>query len=64
MADKYEAGDDDPAALATGLSADLKAIGFKGFQSDLKTLIEVATAKGAPDDDRQLTVSPIQSILD
>jgi len=50
-------GEDGHAALATGLAADLKAIGFKNFDADLKTLIGVITTKGQPIDDRQHAAS-------
>ncbi|KAF4618994.1 hypothetical protein G7Y89_g14852 [Cudoniella acicularis] len=47
-------GDGNNAALATGLLADLKAIGFKGAPSDIHTLIELLKSVGKPTDDREL----------
>lgn len=47
----------DPDALSTGVAEDLKAIGSsKGAIADFKTLIEVATTKGEPIDDKKMMV--------
>lgn len=58
-ANKYSGRDTygDPDALYTGVEEDLKAIGFsKGAFADFKTLIEVATTKGEPIDDKKMMV--------
>lgn len=47
----------DPDALSTGLAEDLKAIGSsKGAVADFKTLIEVATTREEPIDDKKMMV--------
>lgn len=55
----YQGGESygDPKVITTGLLDDLKAIGFKAANSDVRTLLEVFLAKGKPVDDRLMVVS-------
>lgn len=57
--DKYQGEESygDPDVIATGVVDDLKAIGVKGVRGDIKTLLDVALAKGKPVDDKQMTAS-------
>lgn len=54
----------DPDTLSTGLAEDLKAIGSsKAAFADFKTLIEVATTKGEPIDDKKMMVNLNEQII-
>lgn len=67
MDDKYQGEESygDPELITTGVMDDLKAIGVKGARGDIKTLLDVALAKGKPSDDRQMTVTRVStSFLD
>lgn len=57
--DRYQGEESygDPELITTGVMDDLKAIGVKGARADIKTLLDVAMAKGKPVDDRQMTAS-------
>ncbi|KAJ5758694.1 hypothetical protein N7520_005850 [Penicillium odoratum] len=62
--ENYQAGEPygDPTAMATGIATDLKSMGLKGGFKDLRTLFEVAKAKGKPINDRDMTMEKMIAI--
>ncbi|KAJ6007231.1 hypothetical protein N7522_005582 [Penicillium canescens] len=62
--ENYQAGEPygDPTAMATGIATDLKSMGLKGGVKDLRTLFEVAKAKGKPINDRDMTMEKMIAI--
>ena len=60
--ENYQAGEPygDPKAMATGIATDLKSMGLSGRVKNLRTLLEVAKAKGKPINDRDMTVSTLR----